>query len=145
MRNWKNMICFALALIFIFSIPVSAAGESNVSSGYSLYFHSYSTYLWRISSTEFEVWFEVTARGVMDELGASYIEVQRSTNGTTWTTVATYEPDDYPQMICKNTGMHAECVPYVMTSGYQYRAVVTYYAKSGAGSGTFTADAYFAN
>lgn len=145
MKRIMKLICVVLALVMLLTVPVSAQRVEEPIGTYSLFFHSYSTYLFRTSSTEFEVWFEVTARDGMDELGVSYIEVQRSTNGTTWETVKTYTPEDYPQMICENTGMHADCVSYTMTSGYQYRADVTFYAKKGTGTGYLYEYAYFVN
>lgn len=145
MKRFKKSICFIFVLVMLLAVPVSAQGADEQISGYSLFFHSYATYLYRVSSTEFEVWFEVTALDGMDKLGVNYIEVQRSTDGKNWETVKTYTPEDYPQMLCKNTGMHADCVSYTMTSGYQYRAYVTYYAEKGLSFGELYDYGYFIN
>ena len=71
----------------------------------------------------------------MTELGASEIQVQRSTDERNWTTVRTYYKANYSQMTDTNTASYANCVSYTATTGYYYRAVVTLYARNSSGSG----------
>ena len=86
------------------------------------YFARTSTFIERYSDSELEIWFDVVATGTMSVLGVRYIELQRSTNRSNWTTVATYDKADYSQMTCANTTGHADCVTYQGSSSYYYRA-----------------------
>ena len=116
----------------VFVMPVYAdIFESRASA----YFASYDSAIDHISATTFEVWYDVMAVTTMDELGVSSIEIQRSKNMSTWTTVATYYPEDYPQMIYENEFFVYDCVTHTGTPGYYYRAYVTFYAKKGTGTG----------
>ena len=76
----------------------------------------------------------------MDELGASEIKIQRSSDGVNWTTMKTYTKESYSNLICENTGSHAACVSYTGTAGYYYRAKITLYAKKGTGSAEWYRD-----
>lgn len=136
MKRLTQAICLVLILSLTLSIPTFAA---EVSPRASDYFMSHSHYLWKVSDTHFQVWFEVAAVRGMDELGASEVKVQRSSDGVNWTTVQTYSKSDYSNMIYYNTVGHSSCVDYYDAQpGYYYRARVTYYAKRGTGSATYT-------
>ena len=124
-----------LSIVMVFALlgamPVLA---DDTTSKASSYFMSYDSYLWKTSGNTFEVWFDVAACTWMDELGASTIEIQRSSDGSSWSTMRTYHSSTYPQMICENTTGHAGYVSYTGTQGYYYRAYVTFYAKNSSGS-----------
>ena len=80
----------------------------------------------------------------MDELGASRITVQRrASSSDSWESVKNYYPSSYSQMIDYDQATHAACVSYTGTAGYEYRAYVEFYAKSGSGTGYTGAYAYF--
>lgn len=132
MKKVNRILCFVLSIIMLISVQVCAEEATPRASNY---FSRYTAYLYQTSSTTFEVWFDVVATGRMDELGASVIKVQRSTDGTNWYTVRTYTKEMYSQMICENTSAHADCVSYTMESGFYYRAYVQFYAKKGTGTG----------
>lgn len=136
MKRFVQIVSLCLVLSLVLAMPAAAA-ESNARASH--YFHSFSCYLWKTSSTQFQVWFDVTGTHTMDELGTSVIKVQRSSdNGTTWSTVKTYNMSDYSSMICENTGRHADYVTYSGASaGYKYRAYVEFYAADDEGSGTY--------
>lgn len=133
MKRFTRCMCIALAFIVCMSTPASAtvAADTRASS----FFHCSSVFLNKTSDTTFEVWFSVTALGVMDELGASLIKVQKSSDGENWTTMITYYKENNPQMICENTGLHGACVSYTGTPGSYYRAYVVLYAKKGTSIG----------
>ena len=138
MKRFSRYVCMLLVVAILLSVPVFAQEEATPWS--SAYFSSHLEYLYEISTIKFEVWFDVIAKRIMDELGASTIKVQRSANGETgWETMKTYNMADYSQMICENTGSHVGCVTYTGTPGYYYRAKITYYAKEGGGIGYYSA------
>lgn len=129
MKCLSKVICLLLVCTLALSVPAMA---TEVSPWASNYFIMHSCFIEEISSTTFEVWFEVSALREMDELGASEIKIQRSTDASNWSTVKTYSMDDYSNLICEDTGTHSGYVTYSSaTSGYYYRAKVTFYAKDG--------------
>lgn len=133
MKRFVKLICVILAIATIAAVPVSA--ETEASTRASDFFAAISTYIYQTTDTKFQVWFDLVTVEGMDELGASSIKVQRSADGTNWTTMFTYLPEYYPQMIDTNSGSHAAYVPYHGTEGYYYRALVTFYAAKGNGIG----------
>lgn len=132
MRKITRFICVLLIFVMLFSTAVFAS-EDRASN----YFGITSAYLSRIPGG-FEIWFDVTAMGTMDQLGAKTVVVQRSSDGSSWTPVKTYTKEAYPEMIRTNFAAHTCCLTYTATAGYYYRAVVTFYAKKGTGSGELT-------
>ena len=133
MKLFLRSLCLILVISIILAVPVFATKEATPWA--SNYFVYYSTYLYRTTGTEFEIWFDVVGRNIMTELGVNSIILQESSDGENWTSIKTYTPEDYPQMICENTGSHADCVSYTGRPGYDYRAYVTFYAKNSSGFG----------
>ena len=132
MRKLIRIVCLFLIVSLSLTIGVAAVENENLRA--SDYFGSFSVYLHKTSSTQFEAWFEVTAVAGMQKLGARTIEIQRSTDKSNWTTVATYKMSDYSNMIASNTRAHHGYVTYTYTSGYYYRAYVELYAKKSNGT-----------
>jgi len=133
MKRLMKLVCLVLVFTMCMAIPV---GAEEISPYASRYFMSYNSYLSGETSTSFEVWFSVTALRKMEKIGVDYIDIQRSSNGSNWTTVKTYDSDDYPSLMATNTYSHAGHVTYTnKQSGYQYRAYVHFYAEDGSGSG----------
>lgn len=133
MKRFIRCVCFFLVVVMLFIN--TAFAEENPTPWSSSYFAYNSTFLWKISETQFQIWFDVTAVKGMDELGTKTIKVQRSSDGETWTTMKTYTKESYPQMICEDTAGHSDCVTYTGTKGYYYRAYVVFYAKNSSGTG----------
>ena len=136
--------CFAAIMVLVtllgtvaYAQDISEQGAAALAASpkSSSFFWSWDSYLYKTSSTSFQVWFDVTSAGGMDELGVSLIKVQRSTNGSSWTTVKTYYPEDYSTMIEENTSSVYNCVNYTGSKGYFCRAYVVFYAKNSRGIG----------
>lgn len=131
MKRFTQCICILLVCIMMFTTTAFAA--ETVEPRASDYFTASSVYFWHTSGNNYEIWFDVTAKGTMAELGTSKIQVQRSTDEENWTTVRTYYKEDYSQMTDTNITRHADCVPFTATTGYSYRAIVTLYAENRSG------------
>jgi hypothetical protein len=141
MKRFIRSICLLMVLTTVLAIPAMAAESWDNRS--SSYFSSYDAYLHWTSSSQFQVWFNVTGTGRMDEIGASSISIQRKpTNGSAWETVATYSKTSCPSLIAYNTVTHSSYVGGTKASGYTYRAYVTFYAKNSSGTGYYYAYAY---
>ena len=138
MKRLSQMICVVLVLSMVLSTTAFAA--EPVEPRGSNYFMSSSVYFWHTSGNSYQIWFDVTAVGTMQKLGASYIEVERSTDLVNWEYVCSYDMDDYSQMTKSNAFTYANCVPFTATTGYAYRAVVTLYAKNSSGYGEMDED-----
>lgn len=136
MKRFTRLVCIVLVAVLLLAVPAQAA-EVN-SSRASYYFGSSCVYLYQISETRFQVWYEVAAVGTMDVLGASVVKVQRSADGNTWTTLSTFTKDEYTDMVRRDTCLFAGCISYTGTVGYYYRAIITLYAKKGTGVGEVT-------
>ena len=136
MKRFIRILSLVMAVAMIMTTPAFAA--EAVSPRASNFFMSSSAFFDDVAGSRVDVWFEVTSLGVMDELGASKIKIQRSTDMVNWTTVQTYYKADYSQMTDTNCGSHTACVPFYPTDGYYYRAVITLYAKNSTGSATMT-------
>lgn len=135
MKRIVRTVCVILVLSMMLVIPAQA--ETNVEPRGSAFFAAYSTYLYKTSSTSFQIWFDVDANAaMMDKLGTSVIELYRSSNQQNWTKVKTYEMEDYPEMIDEYSYSHIDYVTYSNAwSGYYYCAYVTFYAKNSTGIG----------
>lgn len=130
MKRLSQVVC--LFLVFSFILPVYV--QANVEA--SDYFVGDGCFLNKVSSTKFDICFDVTGTGTMQEIGASVITVQESSDGSHWTDKFTYTKEAYPQMIRKNTAFGGTSLSYTSaTSGYYYRAYVRFYAKNKDGIG----------
>lgn len=133
MKRFIRCICLLLVLSMVLAIPAFAAEAATPKA--SNFFMSSSVYLCNVSGTSFEAWFQVTGVRTMDVIGAKTIKIQRSSDGSNWTTVKTFSMDNYSHLVDDNTGTHAAGVSYTGSSGYYYRAYVELYAKKGTGIG----------
>lgn len=134
MKRFVKCVCLLLAMSLMMAVPVCAAENPNTRG--SQFFMASSVYLDPTSGTAFQVWFDITAVGMMDELGAKSITIQRSTDNANWSNVSTYSRYSYSNLICKNTSEHASYITFYGSSGYYYRAYVELYAKDGNSSAT---------
>ena len=135
MKKILRTICIVIVLSLVLAIPAYA--ESTVESRGSAFFGSYATDLYKTSSSSFQIWFDVDANvATMDVLGVSEIIVYRSADQQSWTKMRTYTMENYPQMVAQNTTSHIDYVTYnYATTGYYYRAYITFYAKNSTGIG----------
>ena len=133
MKRLTQMICIVLVFAMILCTTAFAAEVPNPRG--SMFFSGSSVYFWRSSGNNYQIWFDVTSKGTMQKLGASYIVVERSTDLDDWDYVCSYDMDDYSQMTRSSTASYANYVPFTATTGYAYRAIVTLYAKNSSGTG----------
>lgn len=127
MKRFTRFVCMLLIAAMVFAIPANAAEQA------SNFFMSHSCYLWNVSSTGFEVWFDVDAVDGMDVLGASQIKIQRSSDRSNWTTVQTYS--GIYEYNTSEAGGHVTFSG--RQPGYYYRAKVTFYAENDMGVGEY--------
>ena len=136
MKRFSRLVCIFLATLLVIAAPAAATGDTM--SRASSYFMSSDVYLYQTTSTKFQAWFEVTALGGMEKLGAKEIKIQKSSDGESWTTVKTCSMNDYSNLIREDTSIHASYVTYTGQAGYYYRAKIVLYAKNSSGYGEWT-------
>lgn len=135
MKRISRIVCMIMAAVMLLTVPAAAA--ENAEPRASSFFMSSDVYLYQTTSTKFEAWFEVSALGIMDKVGASEIKIQRSSDDENWSTVKTYSMSSYTNMIREDSGVHSSYVTYTGTTGYYYRAKITLYAENSTGTGTW--------
>lgn len=135
MRKLIRFVCTILAFSLLLAVPAQA--ETVIGPRGSAFFSSYSTDLYKTSSTSFQIWFDVTSNvDTMDELGVSEIVLYRSANQQSWSRIKMYSMSAYAVMVEEDTTYHAGHVDYnFATTGYYYRARITFYAKNSTGIG----------
>ena len=135
MKRFIRAVCVLLVLCSIMAIPAYA--QTAVEPRESAFFMYHDTYLYKTGSNEFQIWFDVTAHTQVTHLGVSEIEVYRSSDQENWMRMRTYKYEYYPEMMDYNSYAHGGYVTYSnTTSGYYYKALVTFYAKNSTGTGT---------
>lgn len=131
MKRFVRLVSAMLACALLLAVPAYAQEVSNRSSSY---FSSYLAYCTKLSSTKVGVSFHVVGAGTMDEIGASQIKVQRSSDEKNWTTVKTFNKSDYSNMTDTDTISHGSTLSCTVAAGYKYRAYISFYAKNGTGT-----------
>ena len=141
MKRFIKCVCVILVLTMVLPVAASAAGIQNSRASY--YFAASTAYLNYTSATTFQVCFSVTATGIMDELGASAITVQRrASENDPWESVKTYYSSTYTNLIDYDQATHSAYVTYYGTSGYEYRAYIQLHAKNDSGEAWYPRYAY---
>ena len=135
MKRFTQLASLILVLSIILVNPAFAQENSTWGSNY---FASRLAYLYPTSGTQFEVWIEVEAVGMMDKLGASEIILQRSSNNSTWTDVKTYTKEAYSNLVDDDAFAYEAYVTYTGSSGNYYRAKVWFYAERGNGTAEYS-------
>ena len=135
MRFTLRLISLLMVAAMLIAVPVFAEEAGTYSS---LYFTSYGAYIYIRSGRTIEIWFDTMGKGLMDKIGVSSIQLERSLDGTNWIPDATFSPEDYPQMLEENTGSACNYVPYTAQYKYYYRAHVEFYGEKNNGCGYAT-------
>ena len=132
LKKCVRLLSLLLAVSLLMAVPANATTE--VESRASAFFASHAVFLYQTSSNSFQIWFDVDTVSTMDVLGASKIEVYRSSDNTNWTKVMTFNMSVYPSMTSTNTVSHVGYVSYTVVRDYYYKARVTLYASNSTGT-----------
>lgn len=132
MKKLSRLIGIILVIVLCTSIAASAATNKPMASNYLA---QYDAYIVNNGGGSISIWFDVSATGTMDQIGALTI-ILREYNGTSWNTVRTYSYTDllYSHILATNTFYYMDNVSYSAISGRAYYASVTVWAgKDGGG------------
>lgn len=140
MKVFSRWISVLLVFCVVLTMPVYV--EAADSQRASLYFAVYDVYIYKAGGNNYKACVDVTGTGGMQEIGASSVSIQRSSDGVNWTTIYTFTAEDYPDMIAKNTGTHYWYISRTAGSNMCYRLEVELWAKDYRGTGSLTVYSY---
>lgn len=88
------------------------------------------------SNGDLSIYFSVRAVDVMEKIGASSVEIQRS-SGSNWVTEYSFNTSNTPTLQQENKDQHGMVLTYSpLFTEVDYRAVVMIYVKDATGSST---------
>ena len=88
------------------------------------------------SNGDLSVYFSVRANDVMEKIGASSMEIQRS-SGNGWVTEYTFNTSNTPTIQVESKFQHSAVLTYSpLFTGQEYRAVVVIYVEDATGTST---------
>lgn len=123
-------IAFVLTMILVVPMGISATVQPRASD----YLSAYNAYVYLPGDGEVRVYFNVQGTNTMDELGALFIRIYESTDGTNWTWKKTYSHDSTSGMLSYNDDYHSGYVSYNGVAGRYYKAYVCIWGgKNGNG------------
>lgn len=126
-----SVIAVALVLSFVMSIPSYAAVPDTIEPLASDYLVSYTSYIGPVGDGKVQVWFRVTGKGYMGDIGTLSIMLYESTDNENWYWVETFLHNDYPNMLSQNDSHHMSYVEYQGVAGRYYKARVCIWAGNG--------------
>ena len=130
MKKFQKIASAILALVMC--VGILACTAAAVETRASIYFNTQKVTISANGGGEIEVGFKVS----MQIIGAQTIVVYESTDGgSTWDDVATYNGSLRNGLYTDDSKAHSASVTYQGTPQNKYKATVTFYAKSSAGSG----------
>lgn len=134
MRNQSvalKLITICLIICVLLPTGVTAAKLEPSEPYASDYLTSYNTYICAVGDGELEIWFSVTGKRYMDDVGTLTIILYESTDNANWEHVKTYRHDTYANMLGHGVVQHNSYVPYEGVAGRYYKAYVTIWAGMG--------------
>lgn len=131
-KKWPiRILLVLLCMVMLCSIPAYAV-EARASDRI---YHS-AVSLSPKSNGDLSVYFSVQATDVMEKIGASSVEIQRS-SGSNWVTEYTFTTSNTPTLQRENKDQHGMILTYSpQFKGEKYRAVVMIYVKDITGTST---------
>ena len=130
-RLGKRLLSGIFALVMISSLLCTVASASVKSSAY---LDAYRAMLTADPRGSMVVTVDVSGAGYMPELGVKAIYVYESTDGKSFTRIATYKSDDYPEMMGSGTVYYEDVITFQGVIGRYYYAKACVYAGDSTGS-----------
>lgn len=128
-RFGKRLLCTVFAICMLSSLFCTFASARS-----SAYLDSYGASVTAKPGKKLIVTVDVSGRGPMTQIGATTIYMYESSDNKTFTRVATYDYEDYPEMMGSGSFYCEDPVTYIGKVGYYYKASVYCYAANSSGS-----------
>ena len=133
----KKLLVALLAVVLVLAMSATALASDIQPYRASYYLTRYSASITAQADRQMRVYFSVVATGLMDEVGADYITIEKKVNGVwTYDRTISHEDDGYEHMMRSNAVTHAAAVYFSGTVGVEFRATFTVYAGDSTGSDT---------
>ena len=133
-RNFRKLMCSLFALCMVVGLMSGFTTDTRSSQYISLY----RSTLTPVGNGEIDILVDVSGCGYMAEIGATRIVVYESTDDVSFTRVATYESEDYENMIASGTIYFDTPITHEGVVGRYYKAIVYCYAGNGTTGDTRT-------
>lgn len=128
-RKTIRTIALVLILSTFFSANAFALGKA------SKYISTYNGYCYWANSTTVQVYFDISTKRYVDQLGATQILLYESTDLNSWSLVKTFYYTSYPNMMAYNNYTMGSHVDYTSAvSGRHYKATIHFIAVNGSES-----------
>ncbi len=127
-RLVKSILCGVLAVCLLSTLLCSAVSVRS-----SAYLDEYGASITPKSGGKMVVTVDVSGVGWMPQVGATTIYIYESRDNKSFTRVATYNYEDYPEMMGSGTNYYEDAVTYPGKVGYYYIASVYCYAGNDSG------------
>lgn len=128
-RFGKRIFCGILTVCMLSSLLCTFASARS-----SAYLDGYSAHVTAKSGGLIVVTVDVSGRGSMTEIGASYIYIYESSDNQSFHQVAHYYYKTNPQMMGSGTTYYKDAITYMGEPGLYYLASVYVYAAKDGGS-----------
>lgn len=128
-RISKRFLCSIFAVCMISSLLCTFASARS-----SAYLDGYAATVTAKSGGRMVVTVDVSGVGPMTEIGATKIYIYESSDNRSFSRVATYKYEDYPNMMGSGTFYYDDAITHYGTPGYYYFASVYCYAANSIGS-----------
>lgn len=128
-RTIRWLALLLALLLTLAPAPGVAATEIRASA----YLDSYSATTYTEVGGKVQVYFDVTATGYMDTLGAKYIYLYESSDYVNWTLVKTYTYTEYTALMAEDDIYHSGHTDYKGIPGRYYKAQVCIWAGRNGG------------
>ena len=126
-KKFARILSILLCLALLCAIPAYAA-EAGTNGSAQISYHQ--TDLAKGTDGVLYILTSVTTNRLMNKLGTTSVELQQLF-GTRWVTIATYTPEQFPQLMSTNVATHTLVLTYEYSGPTAtYRALAHYYAES---------------
>ena len=133
MKKMKRILCTVLAVCMLTGLLTTMASATERSSAY---LDGYRAFLTAKGNGRVSVTVDVRGTNYMTDIGAETIYIYESTDNAYFTLVATYEAEDYPDMMGSGSFYYETPIIHRGTAGRYYFAVVDVYAGNANGGHT---------
>ena len=131
-KYFKRLTALTVTAVMLACVLSTAAVAVDTRS--SAYLSGYCISVTAENGGKIIVNVDVDATHTMDEVGATSITIWRSSDGENFTSVKTYNSDDYPELLGSGLHFNEDVITYYGTPGYYYCASGYCYAGDSRGS-----------
>ena len=136
----KTALIKSVVVVLILSLltpcSVMAATSEEIQPYASNYLTAYNTYICDMGNGEFQIWYEVLGKSIMDEIGVLSIELYEVNSDGSLTWIKTFMHTDYDSMLETNDNYIYSYVSYKGSSSKTYKAYVCIWAGKNGGGDT---------